>query len=338
MRPLSSLLSFCALALLATVEIAPAVAADPPSDGTVMTDKARQLYEEGVAASKKNQLAEARVSFLAAFSLNKHWQIAGNLADCEIQLGKFRDGAEHAAYYLKNAPPDRRERAEGLLKQARAKIGTLRVAVDQVGAEVLVDDVSIGRSPLAEAVFVDPGKRKVVARFAGRDDVVQSVDVTAGSAKEVSLKMIPASVPPPATGTATVPPPPPPRSMVPGLIMAGAGVAALGTGIALLVVGGGKGSDAERGNATILAAGHSCVPGAANFDSSCDELSSTAKSGSTMHNAGVGLVAGAGALGVGAAVYLLWPASKPDAQGLRSTRVTPLASQSGGSLVWSGSF
>ncbi|MEO7327636.1 MAG: hypothetical protein ABI193_03590, partial [Minicystis sp.] len=129
MRPEIGLLSLCTLAFLATVPLSLA-AADPPSEGTVMTDKARQLYEEGVAASKKNQLIEARVSFLAAFNLNKHWQIAGNLADCEIQLGKFRDGAEHATYYLNNAPPDRRERAEGLLKTAKAKIGTLKVVVD----------------------------------------------------------------------------------------------------------------------------------------------------------------------------------------------------------------
>lgn len=336
MRPVPALLSLCALALLATSELAPAVAADPPSDGTVMTDKARQLYEEGVAASKKNQLAEARVSFLAAFSLNKHWQIAGNLADCEIQLGKFRDGAEHAAYYLKNAPPDRRERAEGLLKQAKAKIGTLRVSVDQVGAEVLVDEVSIGRTPLAEAVFVDPGKRKVVARFAGRDDVVQSVDVTAGSAKEVSLKMIPAAVPPPGTGT--VVPPPPPRSMVPGLVMAGAGVAALATGIGLMVDAKGKYASSGDLSDSIRTAGHSCITSAPNFDTRCDELFNTGSAANTNNRVGIGLLVGGGVLGAAAVTYFLWPSSSKTADAGASQRLVPVVSTGGAGLIWSGAF
>jgi uncharacterized protein YdhG (YjbR/CyaY superfamily) len=304
MRPVPALLSLCALALLATSALAPAVAADPPSDGTVMTDKARQLYEEGVAASKKNQLAEARVSFLAAFSLNRHWQIAGNLADCEIQLGKFRDGAEHAAYYLKNAPPDRRERAEGLLKQAKAKIGTLRVAVDQVGAEVLVDDVSIGRSPLAEAVFVDPGKRKVVARFAGRDDAVQSVDVTAGSAKEVSLKMIPASVAPPGTGT-VVPLPVEPGGPNKAILVTGgvaAGVA-LVAGTVFTVVSNGKAGDAATQRDTLKASNGAAACTGANVPSECTGLADSIKAKNTFGSAAAWSFIGAGALGVGTVIY-----------------------------------
>ena len=85
-----------------------------------MTDKARQLYEEGLASIQKQKWLEARASLLAAWALNKHWQIAANLAGCELELGKFRDAAEHAAYYLKNSPPDRHEKAEGQLKRAKA--------------------------------------------------------------------------------------------------------------------------------------------------------------------------------------------------------------------------
>jgi hypothetical protein len=340
MRPRPPRFALRALLLVSTLALASTVAAaptTPATDGTVMTDKARQLYEEGLAASKKGQLAEARVSFLAAFSLNKHWQIAGNLADSEIQLGKFRDGAEHALYYLRNAPPDRRDRAEALLKLATSKIGVLRVVVDQAGAEVLVGETVVGRAPLAEAVFVEPGKHVVTARFAGRDDATQAVELGAGATKEISIRLIKPIAPPPPT-TITPPPPPPPRSIVPGAILAGAGIAALGTGIALFVVGTGKGSDAQTTSEAIVASGNSCVGGAANYDPRCDGLSSTAKSGSAMHNAGVGLLAGGGALGVGALVYFLWPSSTPSSPAQRATRITPIASDRGGALVWSGSF
>ncbi len=338
MRPEIGLVSLCALALLATVHLAPVAAADPPSEGTVMTDKARQLYEEGVTALKKNQLAEARASFLAAFSLNKHWQIAGNLADSEIQLGRFRDGAEHAAYYLRNAPPDRRERAEGLLKLAKAKIGTLKLVVDQAGAELLVDDVSIGRAPLAEVVFVDPGKRKVTARFAGRDDVVQSVEVTAGSEKQVSLKIIPVAPPASASSTAIVPPPPPGRSLVPGLVLAGAGVAALAAGIGLMIDANGKYSSSGELSDAIRTAGHSCVTGAANFDARCEDLFSTGSAANTHNRAGIGILVGGGVLGAAAVTYFLWPTSPKAMDARAPQRLVPAVSTSGAGLIWSGAF
>src|SRR5262245_43881379 len=164
MRTHSHLVVMCFVGLVAASVPAAARAADPAPpanpEKTVMTDKARQLYEEGLAAIQKQKWLEARASLLAAWALNKHWQIAANLAGCELELGKFRDAAEHAAYYLKNSPPDRHEKAEGQLKRAKAKVGTLSVSVlsvDAAGAEVLVDDVSVGRAPLDDAIYVEPG-------------------------------------------------------------------------------------------------------------------------------------------------------------------------------------
>ena len=52
-------------------------AADPTesaAEANALTAKAAALYDEGVVAYKNGQWAPARASFLAAWSLKKHWQ------------------------------------------------------------------------------------------------------------------------------------------------------------------------------------------------------------------------------------------------------------------------
>src|SRR5277367_5778545 len=152
-------LFLCAMGVLAVAQPRAGWAAPPTStpETEAMTEKARQLYDEGLAAFKKGKVAEAHASYLAAWSLNKHWQIAANLADTEIELSKFREAAEHATYYLANAPANRTERAEALLKRALVRVAVLTITVEPAGAEVLVDDALAGTAPLPQPVFLDPG-------------------------------------------------------------------------------------------------------------------------------------------------------------------------------------
>ena len=57
-----------------------------------------------------------------------------------------------------------------------------------------------------------------------------------------------------------------------------------------------------------------------------------------MRNAGLGMLAGAGALAVGATTYFLWPAPKPKEPARRAMVVAPLASADGLGAVWLGTF
>jgi hypothetical protein len=55
----------------------------PAPSGDVQTDKARELHIEADALYRRGDYAKARASYLAAWALKQHWQIAGSLADCE---------------------------------------------------------------------------------------------------------------------------------------------------------------------------------------------------------------------------------------------------------------
>jgi hypothetical protein len=228
-------------ALVAHGEALAAPPVESKAEAQALTDKAGALFDEGLSLFKRSRWAEARASFLAAWSLEKHWQIAGNLADCELKLERYREAAEHAAYYKRHAPADRQARADALLKSATAKVATVTVTVEPAGAEVVVDGESVGRAPLEGALYLMPGERKIAARVPGRPDAVQVMKLQEGTAQVVSL-VVPAAIAvaaePTAMAAAPVPKAPetpeaqnraPSKSMA--ILVTGATLAAVGIGV-----------------------------------------------------------------------------------------------------------
>ncbi|WP_437679324.1 PEGA domain-containing protein [Sorangium sp. So ce131] len=198
MRKKPSLLSMAgvAFALLASPALAqqPAPRAPAPdSESDALTDKARQLFEEGVKAANASRWSDAHASFLAAWRLKEHYQIASNLGVAELKLGKYREAAEHLTWYLREAPEtkvEQRRRAEAWLKEALPKVASVTVQVEPAGAEVTVDGALVGKAPLTLPVFLDPGQHEIRARLDGHVPEKRAVTARAGQTETVSLRLV----------------------------------------------------------------------------------------------------------------------------------------------------
>ncbi len=180
--------------LASAVTLTPASAtAQPPADTSALTDEARELYRKGMDRYQARQYAQAQASFLAAFALMKHWSIAAALGDCEIKLGRFRDAAEHLSFALRQMPtdPSAQQRADvaQALEEARKHVAVLQVDVDLPGAEVLVNGSSVGKAPIDQDVFVEPGTIAVEARYAGHQPVGVHIDVRASTVTPLTLRL-----------------------------------------------------------------------------------------------------------------------------------------------------
>jgi hypothetical protein len=323
-----------ALSLCLTA-IAPASRAQPPpkpetAEVEALTDKARQLFMDGLDALKRGRWAEAHASLLAAWRIKPHYQIASNLGASELKLGKHREAAEHLSYYLREAPPAKekeRERAKAMLDEALARVAAVTVVGPPAGAELRVDGTSAGSMPLAGPLFMDPGEHVLEARAEGFWTGREKLDAKAGEKREVRLalrKDEPAPAP-------TVPPKPPERrSLLPGIVLGGAAVAGLAVGAGLLGVSGSKSATASDLNAGVLASHHSCIATAANFDARCADIADVASTSDRLHNAGVGVLVGGSVLAAASVIYFVWPAPR--------VSVVPVAGKTGGGVWASGSF
>jgi hypothetical protein len=321
-----------ALALLCAG--APAFAADPPRTSPTALPAAKdptdEVFRQGLAAYDAGRLEEAERLFRQAWALKKTHDIASNLGVVELLRGRPRDAAEHIAWSLRHWPPTEsakmRKGLEGELQKARLQVGAVRVRVNVDGADVTVNGRDVGKSPIDDEVFVDPGVAKIEAHRDGYTAAEQSAQIGKGDTREVTLVLTP------TRGT------PQRRSVVPGAVLGGIAGAALVTGIGLYAGGRAKESSAHATHDAILKDGHTCVTGAANLDARCGNLQSTASTSNTLQKAGVGLLAGAGAAAIGTVIYFALPQPTSSASSSGTLRITPAVSPANAGLVFSGSF
>lgn len=167
------------------------------------SDRADELYKQGVAAFEAQKLEEAEKLFVEAWKLKKGVDIAANLGIVSLQLGKNVQAAEALTYAVDHFPvgasADARARLAEKLALVKQKVAAVTLKVDVAEAQLSVDERDLGKAPLPEAVFVDPGPHQFKAVLDGYEPAEVSFRLLGGDATtiELSLKVKPMNVPEP---------------------------------------------------------------------------------------------------------------------------------------------
>src|SRR6266545_1425002 len=165
--------------------------ADPPT-ANAESNRARELYEQGRRLWTQGRSEEARVAFQAAFSVLPHWQLAAYLGRAELKTGRYHEAADHLTFAMQHLTPDatpaQRQELEHDLTDVKSRFATVQLTIAQSGSALSVDGQTIGTSPLAQPLFVDPGVRTFEARSADRSVARKTLSVEAGKAYEIELK------------------------------------------------------------------------------------------------------------------------------------------------------
>lgn len=300
------------LAFFAAVFVAMSVGTTARADDTA---RAKELYDMGNKLYDEQKWAEAEAAYQSAWNLRQSFDLAGNLGSVEMQLGQYRDAAEHLSYAYDEFPtggkPEVREALAKRIEEARQQIGVLTIKTNVIGARLYVDGKLVGQSPLEKGVFVDVGQRVIEARIDGHDDVLRTIDITKGSKQDLELQLVPKGAGPVTGG----------NSKRTAIIAIGAGLAAvgIGTGIALWGVGSGKLNEADALR-TDLKPGD-CPGTASDVIAKCSTLKSTLTSHDTLVNAGTGVFVTGLVIGGATVVYLVTSKKKSSSVGLEAAPV-----------------
>jgi hypothetical protein len=279
--------------------------------------------------------------------------MVGNLGRAELKIGKYRDAAEHLAYFLaeeKGLSPADKDEYGRQLQEAKANVATIRVEVVQAGGaraegvDVTVGGVSMGKTPIEREIFVDPGHVIVEAKL-GELGRKREFDARAGGNETVKLDLTPQTAPPPSQ-TVTTPPPPPPRpggtgsesnarSYVPAYVLGGVGVAGLIAGAISLAIYADKKNQAFVLADQALKKGSHCT--GSNVVPECTTIDSTAQSADLFRGAGTTLLISGGIIAAAAAAYRFWPLSAANGRGKRGDVGLAISPQ-GSVVVITGEF
>ncbi|MFO0761507.1 MAG: PEGA domain-containing protein [Byssovorax sp.] len=318
--------------LLCTVIGRAALGSDTPANDPGKL--AEKHYALGKEQMKAGNLREAYTEYKAAFALKQSYDIAANLGNVELELGMPRDAAEHLSFALKSAAvgvsQDRLDKLKARLGEAKNLVGTAKVQTNLDGAEVFIDGRSVGRSPITDELYVDPGPCVVEARLAGHDTAREQVDFKRATTRNVllTLKLTGSAVgvptaPPTASGTAP-PPPPHAKSKIPIFVGVAGGLAGLGMGVAGFALANAKDGEIDTLKNTLDALdtqkNHS-VCGKSPAPTACGALDDAYRAKGSLTNLGITGFVITGVAAAGTLGYLfLYPS--PQAEGRNEVRAS----------------
>jgi hypothetical protein len=195
----------------------PRPGAEQPSKDAMQ--EARVRFERGVALFNEGAHGGALAEFRRAYELAPNFKILYNIGQTCYQLNDYASALKSFERYLAegaaNVPAARRAEVQKEVANLAPRVARLEISTNVPDAEILVDDVPVGRAPLAQPVLVNAGSRKVTASRSGWPPVSRVVEVAGSETARVRIDLSeaapPAAVPVPPSPAPSAPPTPVPQ-------------------------------------------------------------------------------------------------------------------------------
>jgi hypothetical protein len=148
--------------------------------------RATEMFEE-------NNYPGALAEFRRAHAIAPSYKLLYNIGQVCYLLRDYPCALDSFTRYLARGgsavPARRRSDLQRDVERLRARVARLRIQTDPSGAEVAVDDVVMGRTPLAEPVLVAAGRPRVTVTLPGYAPVNKVVEVAAMETATVTIKL-----------------------------------------------------------------------------------------------------------------------------------------------------
>ncbi|HEY5284078.1 MAG TPA: hypothetical protein VIM14_14895 [Polyangia bacterium] len=159
------------------------------SDSTraaVRFQRAVELYREG---SYEGALAE----FSKAYEISPSYLVLYNLAQTQYALHDFVGAYKSLMQYMaeggSDIPTDRRAQVDEMTVRLVGRIAHVQISTNVTGADIRIDNVSVGTSPLPGPVPINVGTRKVSAIKPGSPEAVRVLTVAGREELKIELRI-----------------------------------------------------------------------------------------------------------------------------------------------------
>ena len=182
-RPIPLMMSVVLLASAAQ-------AADPAANEAAKKHftRSKELYDDGDFAASLNELERSYQAVPNYKLLYNMGQIQAQLQNHAGALRSFRRFLSEGGNEIIDA---RRGEVLKEIDKLRTRVSELTITVSQPGAEISVDDVVVGTSPLSDPITVNAGKRKVSATLPDYFPATKQVDVVGLETPRLALELRP---------------------------------------------------------------------------------------------------------------------------------------------------
>jgi len=180
------------LVLMLGVWVGPVKAApiDPASreEAQARFDRGREFFEDG-------DFSAALVEFRRAYELSPNYKLLYNVGQVCYQLQDYPCALQSFSKYLADGGSEvaasRVNEVQKELEKLRARVARVVVSTTVPGAEVAVDDVPVGKTPLGTAVVVSAGRRRISASLKGYLPVTKTIEVAGMELAKLTIELFP---------------------------------------------------------------------------------------------------------------------------------------------------
>jgi tetratricopeptide (TPR) repeat protein len=154
-------------------------------------------FRRGVELFKEADFRAALIEFKRANELSPNFRVLYNIGQCQLELQDYAGALRSYTRYLESreVPPDRRAAVEATVKKLQTRVAQVEIRTNVTGAEVHVDEDTVGSTPLPAPVLVSAGRRKILIEKAGRPPASKIIDIAGGDRTTVVIEMPEAPAP-----------------------------------------------------------------------------------------------------------------------------------------------
>lgn len=154
-------------------------------------DDAQRRFQRGIELYREADFNAALVEFQRAYEMVPSHKILYNLGQVSYQRHDYASALRYFRQYLEEGgaaiATDRRLEVESDVVRLEGRVGKLEVQTVEPGAEILIDDVAVGLSPLKAPILVNNGRRKVEVIARSGEHRTRLVDVAGDEIVRVSF-------------------------------------------------------------------------------------------------------------------------------------------------------
>lgn len=178
--------------LLAALLLSPALVHAQPD-----TAEAGKRFNAGVALYNEADYTAALVEFKRAYAIAPNFVVLYNIGQTHYQLQDYANAYLVLTQFLAEAPPEAEHRAEVVqtVELLKSRIGKIDVTTTEPGAEVTIDSIAVGKTPLPSPVLVSIGKRTIVVSAPGKETQTRIVEISAGDLLRQEIVLVAPAAP-----------------------------------------------------------------------------------------------------------------------------------------------
>ncbi len=161
------------------------------------TDEARKEasahFLRGVELFQEGAFRAALVEFERAYGIAPDYRLLYNIGQVKLQLQDYLGATQSYEGYLAQGgseiPQARRDDVETAFETLRQRVGRIAITANKEGAELFVDDLRVGVTPMAATVAVNVGRHRVYGRAEDGANATQVIDIAGGDLIDVALEL-----------------------------------------------------------------------------------------------------------------------------------------------------